>query len=181
MSPLAPDANSQAVTPFTRMPRPATVKRSWVRAWVIRSTNMLAPAKPPATPRLVSRRAPTTSPPTAATGSSVLMPSRTNRRLTQANRLGPPADGKIAYQPSPAQATAMTRAATTRSAPQPALTTAAATSSTPEERNRPTTVHKPAIRARVVRRFMVLFQARGWLDAGVSPRFRPKTSAAGEE
>lgn len=135
------------------------VKTSCVTAWVIRSTNMLAPAMPPGVPLRVSRRAPMRSPPTCATGRSVLMPSRTKRSEMQSRRVGPAPRGNTAYQPRPAQATAAKRASTTASVPQPALTTAAVTSDTPEDRNSASAVPNPTIDASVVRRFISLFRS----------------------
>ncbi len=139
------------------MPRPATVNRNWVSAWIIRSTRVLAPDRAPGTRCRVRSRAPIRSPPTCATGSRVFTPSRTKRTLTQALSSGFSPRGNTIHQPRPAQATATTRATTTSTAPQPDAHRAAATASGPEETNRPITVQRPAIRPSVVSRFMTLF------------------------
>ena len=72
--------------PSTRLRRPAPrpAKRASVPTWNSRSASTEAAAREPATPQKVRRRAPRTSPPTDATGSSTLMPSRTKRRIRQA-------------------------------------------------------------------------------------------------
>ena len=82
------DDRSPAMSLRSKRITPIRVNTTWVAVCASRSTRTLAAATPPPTLYFRSKRAPKTSPPTCATGSSVLIDSRTQRNLQKIHRLG---------------------------------------------------------------------------------------------
>src|SRR5262249_28656620 len=141
-------------------------------AWSRTSTMMLAAASEPATPQKVASRAPTISPPTWVSGSSVLTASRTNLSSTAGcSRKGVPAGNSI-HQPAPAMPTVAILTSTTRAMPAPTLAIARPTSSIPNHNVSPMPAAIPPHQAMPptcasARTRMKLLNANGWPAGGV--------------
>src|SRR5262249_53365684 len=92
-------------------------------------------------------RAPTTSPPTCATGNRTLTASRTNLKSRHAPNCGRTFEGKSIHQPAPATETVTARTITTSRIPQPTLAIAWPTASRPDQLVRMTSAVIPPSQA----------------------------------
>src|SRR2546427_12371061 len=111
------------------------------------STITLAAASAPGTAWRRSNAAPTTSPPTCATGKRTLTASRTNLNPRQVPSCGRTLAGKSSHQPAPATQTVTARTTTTSRIPQPTLETASPTEPTPDQTVSATIAAMPANQA----------------------------------
>src|SRR2546430_5359238 len=111
------------------------------------STITLAAASAPGTAWRRSNAAPTTSPPTCATGKRTLTASRTNLNPRQVPSCGRTLAGKSSHQPAPATRTVTARTTTTSRIPQPTLETAWPTEPTPDQTVSATIAAMPANQA----------------------------------
>ena len=119
---LPPDSASKLI--------PISVNVNCVTTCSSMSTSTVAPASPPGIPWNVMRRAPAISPPICATGSSVLIASRTKRTLTHVVSVGLE-PGNMHHHPIPAPAISTARSKTTTAKPHPTVVKASATAAKP--------------------------------------------------
>ena len=96
-----------------------SVKKNCVTVWASRSTSTLADDRLPGTPKKVRSLAPTTSPPTWATGSSTLTASLTQRSSRQARSNVQLRRSNSSHQQTAAAAASAIRTSVTGTTPQP--------------------------------------------------------------
>ena len=113
---IGPSSSSSA--PFmAKMPIPTSVNRKSATTCMNMSTSTVAPESAAGMPENVTTRAPAISPPTCATGNSMLIASRMKRTRTHMRNVAFASGGKMIHQPRPAPVSSTARIAVTTASP----------------------------------------------------------------